>query len=403
KSIYCHRTVRRPEYSCQFLLLSGIPPSSLFFAGCAHSRSDPLTMLGNSLFTVLTLGLATVVSGASLTRRGGDVLAHNIGGWVNHDKVEPFPEAVVQGLVGLLQLQFKPMLNVPHGCFPYPALNRDGWHGKGLRPAGKKGGDCRHQGQKGQIYVRTGKSNGQTGILYAWYLPKVQAGGNADHRHYWISVVVWIHAPSCGAPANEYQVAGISYSDGPDTYYKGFSRHTQYSSSEMGTGTVGTHAIVGYNGNANVYHWNDKNEWPIKSPMISWEMLPQVARDQLNGMKYEKARCPFTDENFQASLDAAFETNFYRDLTAKPGGDCDPTSPLDKFPGDDDVDEEFEEEPLDDPLGGRNELPEDSLTEEEEMALDELERQELEESGVGLGEGRLNELDDGPYPWDQAQ
>lgn len=85
-------------------------------------------MLRQSLFSLLSLGLATLASGGVLAPRGEDVAVDNK--WKNHDQVDRFQQAPSSNkLRGELELLFKPYLNVPGGCFPYAAVDRDGYHG----------------------------------------------------------------------------------------------------------------------------------------------------------------------------------------------------------------------------------------------------------------------------------
>lgn len=149
-------------------------------------------------------------------------------------------------------------------------------------------------------------------MLYSWYLPKVQSDGE-NHKHYYLSTAVWLYRTACNGDAYDYTVAGVSYSTGPETWDTGSSASTIYSSGELTRGGVNTHPVVGYDSKEYVFPSADSAIYSLNPPLIDWGMLPAAAREQLNGITYEHARCPFTDANIQASLDASFSGNFYAD------------------------------------------------------------------------------------------
>lgn len=170
---------------------------------------------------------------------------------------------------------------------------------------------CRDS-SKGQIYARVGSSSNRTGVMYSWYLPKVQSDGE-NHKHYYLSVAVWLYRTACNSDAYDYTIAGVSYSSGPETWDTGSTTNTIYSGGELTKGGVNTHPIVGYDSEEYVFASADSAQYALNPPLIDWHMLPAAAKEQLNGMAYEHARCPFTDANFQSSLDASFSGNFYSD------------------------------------------------------------------------------------------
>lgn len=125
--------------------------------------------------------------------------------------------------------------------------------------------------------------------------------------------MVWLYRTACNSDAYDYTIAGVSYSTGPETWDTGSSTNTIYSAGELTRGGVNTHPIVGYDSKEYVFPSADSAQYALNPPLIDWEMLPAAAKEQFNGIAYEHARCPFTDANFQASLDAAFSANFYSD------------------------------------------------------------------------------------------
>ncbi|KAJ7868558.1 necrosis inducing protein-domain-containing protein [Mycena olivaceomarginata] len=55
--------------------------------------------------------------------------------------------------------------------------------GGGLNPTGATNGGC--SSSTGQVYVRSGTSNGRFGLLYSWYFPKDEPSDGLGHRHDW--------------------------------------------------------------------------------------------------------------------------------------------------------------------------------------------------------------------------
>ncbi|KAL0931308.1 NPP1 domain-containing protein [Colletotrichum truncatum] len=275
-------------------------------------------MLRHSLTSLLLLGLATFTSGRALSPRDGDVAIGDK--FKDHDDIKAFEQAASDGTPGELELRFKPGLNDASGCFPYAAVDKDGYHGAGLKPTGKSGGKCRDPAL-GQVYSRVGVSNGRTAVLYSWYIPKIMTDSD-NHKHWYLSVVVWLHTDKCGAMAADYSIAGVSYSNGKETFDTTMSSSTIYSSGDSNTGAVNTHPIVGYDGQVGVFPSDDSAIYALTPPMISWDKLSTAAREQFNGIQYEHARCPFTDNNFQYTLDASYNANFYDKVPAEPAADC---------------------------------------------------------------------------------
>ncbi|KAK2030397.1 necrosis inducing protein [Colletotrichum zoysiae] len=270
-------------------------------------------MTRHSLLTLFSLGLIASASGSTLSARGDDAFE---GKSKPHDEIAPFAQQAADGLPGELELQFKPALNDTMGCLPYPAVDADGFHSGGLEPTGDEGGDCRDP-SKGQVYSRVGTSNNRTAVLYSWYLPKMMRTNEyPSSRHWYLSVVVWLHTEKCNATAADFTVAGVSYSLGEDAYSSNtrFQMPTLFATDAISD----THPVVAYRGQSSVYPAPSNVTDGLEMPLISWNKLPQPAVDQFDGAVYELARCPFQDANFQASLDAAFSADLYANLKAEP-------------------------------------------------------------------------------------
>ena len=67
-------------------------------------------------FSFLLLALCSTINGAIIHRRGV----------INHDAVVGFPQTVPNTTEGVSFLKFKPWLDVPHGCVPFPAVDAQG-------------------------------------------------------------------------------------------------------------------------------------------------------------------------------------------------------------------------------------------------------------------------------------
>ncbi|KAK1471629.1 necrosis inducing protein [Colletotrichum abscissum] len=276
-------------------------------------------MLSRSSASLFFLGLLTLTTGRTLSPRGeGDVA---VAPWLkDHDQIVPFQQQAADGIDGELELRFKPWLNDKSGCFPYAAVDKDGFHGAGLRPTGKSGGQCRDS-SRAQVYSRVGKSNDRTGVLFSWYLPKIQ--NDERHKHYYMSIVVWVHTDKCNAKVDDYLMVGVSYSTGTTTWDKASSSKTMLTAGDSGIqNAMNTHPIIGYDGKMNVFPSGESAQRALSPPMVSWNKLSKPALDQFNGIRYEHARCPFNENNFQATLDAAFNGDFYHNLPAEPTNGC---------------------------------------------------------------------------------
>lgn len=75
--------------------------------------------------TLLSLWLSTLAAGASISPRKDNALD---GMWINHNDIKPFQQAPAEGIEGELEMRFKPWLNDGAGCYPYAAVNLEGFH-----------------------------------------------------------------------------------------------------------------------------------------------------------------------------------------------------------------------------------------------------------------------------------
>ncbi|TDZ32544.1 hypothetical protein C8035_v011605 [Colletotrichum spinosum] len=279
--------------------------------------------------------LAAVGSAASvLTPRGGDTAVGNH--WTDHDKVTPLPELPDDGLLGQLEKRFSPILYAYQGCIPYAAVNSDGYAGGGLRPTGDTGGDCRDFSQTGQLYATVGKSHGRWAVLYSYYLPKVH-GPAEQHRHHWLSLVVWLSITKCPAKAENAKILATSFSTAPGEFVR---RIDTIFTTALGGNSSGprTHPVVRYDGGQpllpspfapEAFRFDDDPEVevedpprrlagaasgqtdPLAPPLVGWEKLPPLVKEQFNGIQYEHTKVPFSANNVQQYLDAAYADHIF--------------------------------------------------------------------------------------------
>ncbi|KAK2038807.1 hypothetical protein LZ31DRAFT_607945 [Colletotrichum somersetense] len=241
--------------------------------------------------------------------------------WVDHDKVEPFPQYLHSGLDGELEDRFSPLIGFKSGCVSYAAVDSQGAAGAGLYPSGKAGGDCRDSKQSGQTYARVGESKGRWAIMYSYYLPKVQTK-KEKHRHGFVTVVVWLRAKSCTNKASNFSPAGVSYlveAKGEDK--SDSTKLNALYSARPGSNGDATHVVVTYDGGSQLVPAEDGGAGSESPPIIDWSRIPDKAKDQLNGIQYAYTEVPFSDDNFQKYLDAAYDDGYYMNVP-EDGYDC---------------------------------------------------------------------------------
>lgn len=186
-----------------------------------------------------------------------------------------------------------------------------------MRPKGDAGGDCRDLSQSGQTYTRMGESNGRTGVIYSYYLPKVQ-GGDQQHKHHWLTAVVWLRVDGCPDMITNFKPAGVSYSRQPQGTFD--TSHTDTIFLKLDEGGAVTNPILSYDAGVPLVPSVNGVDGALTPPIISWTRLPQLAQEQLNGIQYEHTMVPFNDANFQGTLDAAFNDAFFHNVPLEVDG-----------------------------------------------------------------------------------
>jgi hypothetical protein len=217
--------------------------------------------------------------------------------WIDHDQVAAFADSFGTGVSANLYSKFKPWLKVQDGCVPFPAVDRDGRLGSGLKNSGAMNGRC--SSSPGQVYVRGGTHNGLFAIMYAWYFPKdmnVDGPGNFGHRHDWENIVVFLSEQGPNA-----RIKGISYSS-----------HSGYIQRAGSYDLDGSRPKVKYHreGGIKNHSVDSTGTKGGAQAMINWAQLPAKARDALNRADYGSANCPFKDSNFSSKLKSAFADKY---------------------------------------------------------------------------------------------
>lgn len=238
--------------------------------------------LGQSILALFLLNIDRVL--------GFDVIAHDAVATIIDHNAHP----VVLG--------FQPVFfSAGDDCDPFPAVDVHGRVGGGLLPSGPGRKDCsRETVNIEQIYSRAGYSHHRWGIMYAWYMPKLEMQKN-NVRHAWISIVVWIYNHG-NHPLDPGQISGpyqISY------YYNGSywrlpvdKNHWNHGSSHPNIGILEDIAQP----------WQYGGDLELQ-PLVDWDSMPQLAKDTLNTFDFgdhDVQRVPFNDHNFAEFMSRAY-------------------------------------------------------------------------------------------------
>ncbi|KAH8591986.1 putative necrosis and ethylene inducing peptide 2 precursor [Bisporella sp. PMI_857] len=208
---------------------------------------------------------------------------------IAHDAVVGFAETVPSGTIGDVYEAYQPFLKVVNGCVPFPAVDASGNTSGGLAPTGSSSSDC--SSSTGQIYVRSGTSNGRFGVMYSWYFPKDSPSTGLGHRHDWEGVIVWLSSSTGTSGSNILAVCPSAHGEFPCT--------TSFSLS-------GTGPLIKY-----------ESVWPVnhslgttstvggQQPLIAWESLTDAARTALENTDFGAATPPFRSSVFDSNLASA--------------------------------------------------------------------------------------------------
>lgn len=194
------------------------------------------------------------------------------------------------------------------GCYPTPAIGRDGTIAPGLKPTGALNGQCRDAWDLDNVnaYSRTKCNNGWCAYMYALYFEKDQAipgSSLGGHRHDWEHVVVWVP-------------------DGDWPQYVSASAHGRYTTrprNNIPWDDSGTHPKIIYHKDGISTHAfrfaafgelpeNHKRAWQYP-PLIGWNGYPPTFRDRLTAADFGSAQLGIRDSSFAHELSKAKPSN----------------------------------------------------------------------------------------------
>lgn len=184
------------------------------------------------------------------------------------------------------------------GCYPTPAIGRDGTLNPGLKLGGAVNGSCHDASDLDNTnsYARSKCNNGWCAYMYALYFEKDQALPGpfpAGHRHDLEHVVVWV---------NDDQAKFVSVSQ-----HQGYAKRAAADLS-----WDGTHAKVVYHKDGLSTHCfrfagsdeqpeNDHGTWQ-RPTLVSWNKFPDGIRDRLTGADFGEAQLALKNDRFPQDL-----------------------------------------------------------------------------------------------------
>ena len=214
------------------------------------------------------------------------------------------PPAALDAAAPVADRTFQPGLDYDRdGCYPTPAIGRDGAIAPGLALGGAENGHCRDAWDldNTNAYSRAKCNNGWCAYLYTLYFEKDQASlgpGSAGHRHDWEHVVVWV--------------------EGEWGRYVSTSAHGRYttrSRDDVPWDATGKHALVVYHKDGGSTHCfrhagfgeqpeNHKGTWQYPA-LIGWDNYPAGFRDLLVTHDFGSATMGVRDGTFEGELSKA--------------------------------------------------------------------------------------------------
>ncbi|KAJ7836689.1 putative NPP1 domain protein [Mycena olivaceomarginata] len=235
--------------------------------------------LRHLLKQTIKLGLLAVVAASPLSERAV----------IDSDAVVGFLQTVPASTAGSVYLAYKPHLKVVNGCVPFPAVDAAGNTGGGLNPTGATNGGC--SSSTGQVYVRSGTSNGRFGLLYSWYFPKDEPSDGLGHKHDWEGCIVWLASSTSTSAANILAVCP--------------SAHGGWNCSTDDFSLTGTSPLIQYESIIPTNHAMGLTTTSPSGPLIAWESLPAAAQAALQTTDFGVATVPFKDSTLASNLAAA--------------------------------------------------------------------------------------------------
>ncbi|MEY8038126.1 NPP1 family protein [Saccharopolyspora cebuensis] len=189
------------------------------------------------------------------------------------------------------------------GCYPTPAIGRDGTIAEGLKNSGALNGNCRDQSDLDNTnsYSRSRcDDSGWCAYLYDLYFEKDQAVPGVDafgHRHDIEHVVVWVHQ-------DEARYVSVSahgdYTTYPSSEVRWAGTHPKVVYHKDG---AGTHAFrIATGGDEPPENHYETWQYP---DLVSWDRFPAGIRDALTGADFGAASLAISDGAFEDNLAAA--------------------------------------------------------------------------------------------------
>lgn len=214
---------------------------------------------------------------------------------IPHDHVRPIPELEPETKDQEAALRFKPQIRFVNGCHSYPAVNKEGEHGGGLKPTGPFDGECKRPKYGSQIYGRATVHKGKLCIIYAFYLPKEMSVSEPGQRHEFEHVAVWTDDPE---RAENLAVLAVSVWTGEEyvemdppepEFMEEDSVKLKYMSKDSFAPTLSFTTKLGK-----------------FQPLIMWDQLEEEARSALETVDWGKAQMPLKDSEFMKNVEGSW-------------------------------------------------------------------------------------------------
>lgn len=234
---------------------------------------------------------------------------------VGHDEVVSFNTNLGTDVANNI-----PIFAFGAGCLPYTAVEADGDTSGGLSPTGDADSGCSDDTQ-GTLYARSqlidntdqrfldAPDSLHQVVMYALYFPKDQGesysliDGAAVHRHDWEEIVIFLDEAG-----NPIKAAASSHGD----YESIYSDEGQYFNS-------GNRLMVVYSqyptiSTTNAFHFAEEDEFldyytldPIAN-QVDWDLMSEDAQEGLENKSWGSASPKFTDGNFEAKIEEAWNS-----------------------------------------------------------------------------------------------
>ncbi|OWZ15438.1 Necrosis inducing protein NPP1 [Phytophthora megakarya] len=225
---------------------------------------------------------------------------------INHNQVRPFPQPDPVTISQKVAVKYKPQLRIIDGCHPYPAVQKDGSIGGGLKWGGPRDGECTGSKLGAQVYARSTWVNDVWAIMYAWYFPKGRGAVPLPlifgHRHNWEYVIVWVDNPK----SENSTILGVSMSASV-----GYASQTPPDAKYVDGSSVKVEYYYNFLlGSTSLKLTESVGEF---QDLITWDQLSKLARYSLNYTDWDDTlfkmaglKMPLKDGVYRKLLDKAW-------------------------------------------------------------------------------------------------